>query len=82
MNSYVTKGTRVRFDFLRPKPLGSYSIAGAQTKLVCDQIIGEGVVRNVWADDPYGQVNPRFNVELADGTFIEVPAGGVTAVID
>lgn len=42
---------------------------------------GVGTVRNVWADDPEGKVNLRFNVELDDGTFIEVPSGGVTGVL-
>jgi hypothetical protein len=78
---YVTKGTKVRFDFFKKTP-GFVSLAGMQDKFEVRQMSGEGIVRNVWADDPHGNVNLRFNVELADGTFLEVPAKGVIGVFE
>lgn len=80
MNGYITKGTRVSFRFFKAKDLGTWSLAGAQTKFAADEISGTGTVRNVWADDPLGKKNLRFNVERDDGTFVEVPVNGVIAV--
>lgn len=77
---YITKGSIISFSFLVAKELGTYSIAGAQTKVLADEISGTGVVRNVWADDPRGKTNLRFNVEMDDGTFTVVPVRGLVAV--
>lgn len=80
MYHFIKKGTKIRFSFLRPKEMGTYSLAGAQMKLACDEVSGEGIVRNIWADDPEGHKNLRFNVELPDGSFVEVPDKGVTGL--
>lgn len=80
MNTYITKGTKISFRFFKAKELGTWSLAGAQTKFAADEISGTGTVRNVWADDPRGEKNLRFNVEQEDGTFVEVPVGGIVAV--
>ena len=77
----VTKGTRVTFRFLSALPMGSYSIAGFQPKVVAKTIEGEGVIRGIWADDPHGLVNLRFNVELEDGSFVVVPRTGILGVM-
>lgn len=77
---YITKGTKVRFDFFKKSP-GFVSLAGGQDKFEAKHLTGEGIVRNIWADDPYGNVNLRFNVELPDGTFLVVPKAGILGVV-
>lgn len=76
---YLTAGTRISFRFFRTKPT---AVAGAQMKLGATEIAGEGVIRNVWADDPEGETNVRFNVEQEDGTFVVVPRGGVIGFVE
>ena len=79
-DAYVTKGTSVVFRFFKAKDLGTWSLAGAQPKFAATEISGQGIVRNVWADDPAGTKNLRFNVEQEDGTFVVVPVAGLRAV--
>lgn len=75
---WVTKGTKVRFRFLKANPPGDYSIAGCQMKLTADEISGEGIVRGVWSDKPPGEGGRvRFDVEVDGGEIIQVPATGV-----
>lgn len=80
MYHFIKKGTKIKFSFLKANKLGTYSLAGTQMKLAAEQVSGEGIVRNIWADDPAGHKNLRFNVELPDGSFIEVPDSAVTGL--
>lgn len=77
----IVKGTRVRAVLWRAKPLGTWSLAGAQLKTVAGRTQLEGVVRHIWADDPAGTQNVRVQIELDDGTFHEVPVASIVAIV-
>lgn len=61
--SFVTKGDRIRARWFKPKPLGSYSIAGFQPKLVGDLIEVTGTVRHVRGDHPTHPTVVRFYID-------------------
>jgi hypothetical protein len=80
-NFNIVKGTRVRVDLWRAKPLGTWSLAGAQLKTVADRTSLEGVVRHIWADDPAGTQNVRVQIELDDGALHEVPIRSIVEIV-
>lgn len=82
LDAYITKGTRVRVQRLKAQPMGTYSLAGAQMKVAATEESFEGVVRHIWADDPAGTKNLRFQIEKDDGTLEEVPVACVVGVAE
>lgn len=52
MINYIAKGARVRARWFEAKPIGSYSIAGAQMKLVGSFVEVIGEVRHIRGDAP------------------------------
>lgn len=52
MTTTVKKGDRVRASWFQSKPLGTFSVAGAQTKVTASRIEVAGTVRHVRGDDP------------------------------
>lgn len=77
----IVKGTRVRAETLTAKPLGSYSLAGAQLKVAATREVFEGVVRHIWADDAAGTKNVRVQLELDDGSLRETPVASIVAIV-
>lgn len=61
--SYITKGSRIRARWFKPKPLGSYSIAGAQLKFVGDLVEVTGTVCHVRGDHPTNPTQTRFYID-------------------
>lgn len=75
---YVTKGTLVSFQFFKANDPCAAGLPGTQMKLTGQMISGEGTVTNLWSDKPEGQGGRvRLDVELEDGTVIQVPMSGV-----
>lgn len=73
----IKKGTRIVFRYFTAFPT---CLAGAQMKMGASEVRGEGIVRNIWADDPEGKTNVRFNTELPDGSMKEIKAVWVIGV--
>lgn len=66
MDAFITKGTKIRARWFKPKPLGTWSLAGAQLKFTGDMLDVTGIVRHVRSDDPVLPVNVTFHIDTDD----------------
>ena len=66
MDPHITKGTRIHARWFQPKPLGTYSISGAQLKFVGDMIDVKGVIAHIHSDHPTQPVNVTLQVTTDD----------------
>lgn len=65
---WITKGTRIRYRVFRAQPIGTWSLAGVQSKLTGSFVEEEGVVTHVRGDHPTHPTEVRLWVRLDDGT--------------
>lgn len=78
----VEKGTRVRVRRFVAKPLGSYSIAGAQMKVVATHEEFDGNITHIRGDHPTAPTVIEFTIMKDDGTEVVVPQAAIVAVIE
>lgn len=64
--TFAAKGSRVRVRILVPKPLGSYSVAGAQPKFVAEEVTFTGKIAHVRGNHPTAPTSIRVWVEPDD----------------
>lgn len=60
---YVTKGVRVRAEWMYAFPIGTYSLAGAQPKVSSSMCMVEGPIQHIWSDDPTALVNVTLRIK-------------------
>jgi hypothetical protein len=62
-NHYLQKGDRVRAVYFAAKPLGTYSIAGAQPKVIGDEVEVVGTVTHIRGNHPTNPTSIRVWVQ-------------------
>lgn len=77
---YVTKGTRVRAEWLVPNLRAS--LAGMQTKVAAQLKVVEGVVTHVWGDHPTDPKVVEFCIRQVDGVEVVVKSEWIKAVLE
>jgi len=63
----IVKGTRIRAEVFKVKPLGTYSIAGVQAKVIGDFITVVGKVTHIYGDHPTAPTKYEIYVQPDDG---------------